>query len=89
VEAVRVLLIVENTFMKAVKFLVSLVTLSLRASGEGVPFAPLETWKAAKLAGDAAALSKLYSRNPEAFAQAGKARIAPVWRDAAGVGATG
>jgi ketosteroid isomerase-like protein len=39
-------------------------------------FAPFEAWKASVVAGDAAALAKLYSTSPEAFTQVGKMRIA-------------
>ncbi|HYA18142.1 MAG TPA: thioredoxin family protein [Bryobacteraceae bacterium] len=39
-------------------------------------FPPLEVWKAAVMAGDATALAKLYSTNPEAFAQFTNTRVA-------------
>jgi ketosteroid isomerase-like protein len=40
------------------------------------PFAPFEAWKASVIAGDPVALAKLYSTNPETFAQVGKMRVA-------------
>ena len=57
--------------MKAVLFLL-LAAAPLMAE----PFPPLDAWKTAVMAGDGAALAKLYSTNPEAFAQFSNRRVA-------------
>ena len=51
-------------------------------------FAPFEEWKAAVIAGDRAALSRLYSTDPPAVAQVGETRLGSVdeeWRFWAGL----
>jgi thioredoxin 1 len=57
--------------MKAALFLILASTPILAAS-----FPPLDAWKAAVAAGDTQALAKLYSAEPEAFAQFTNTRVA-------------
>jgi ketosteroid isomerase-like protein len=61
----------ESTFMKAALF-----ALLAAAPVFATVFPPVDDWKAAVIAGDQATLAKLYSRNPEAFAQMVKTRVA-------------
>jgi ketosteroid isomerase-like protein len=42
---------------------------------QAAPFPPVDAWKAAVLAGDRSALGRLYSTDPEAFAQMDKTRV--------------
>jgi ketosteroid isomerase-like protein len=58
----------------------------------GQQFAPLTEWKSAVMAGDKAALARLYSTNPPAVAQVGKDRVgnlADEWGFLAGLKSSG
>jgi thioredoxin 1 len=62
--------------MKIALIVGAIVLTPILAPAQGL-FAPLEDWRSAVMNGDQTSLAKLYSVNPEAVTQAGKARIAP------------
>lgn len=55
---------------------VGLFVLLVSSAVTAAPFPPLDAWKAAVMAGDSQALAKLYSTDPEAFAQFTNTRVA-------------
>jgi ketosteroid isomerase-like protein len=75
--------------MKSLTILLLAASLSAQTAA---PFAPLEEWKAAVMAGDQTALARLYSSNPPAVAQVGQTKTGSLkeeWRFWAGLKSAG